>query len=107
MSNIFSSPQRPEQPWGSHKWIPKTLFPGIKHQGRKTDHSLPTVWSFTSTLTYVFMAKCLITHWGKFTFTFTYLEPVVVVVVIVVLVVVMYINNSITQGYYSKILITQ
>jgi hypothetical protein len=48
------------------QWVPGTLSPGVKRQGRKADHSPPTsakvkkMWIYTSTPPYAFMAYCLI-----------------------------------------------
>jgi hypothetical protein len=47
-------------------WYRGTLSPGVKRQGRETDHSHPTsaevdkTWIYTSTLQYIF--KCLISY---------------------------------------------
>jgi hypothetical protein len=48
------------------EWVPGVLSPGVKRQGREADHSPPagaevnTMWIYTSTPSYAFMAKCLI-----------------------------------------------
>jgi hypothetical protein len=53
------------------------FFPGVKRPGREADHSPPSsaevknAWSYTSTLQYVFMVWCLVTHGDNFTFIFT------------------------------------
>jgi hypothetical protein len=47
------------------QWVTEGLSPGIKRPGREADHSTPSsaevknVWSYTSTLQYIFMAWCL------------------------------------------------
>jgi hypothetical protein len=61
---LFSSSFRPalgpSQP--SKQWVPGTLSPGVKWQGREADHSPPTsakvkkTWIYTSAPPYVFMA---------------------------------------------------
>jgi hypothetical protein len=44
------------------QWVPGTLSPGVKRQGREADHSPPfsaevkKMWIYTSTPLYVFMA---------------------------------------------------
>jgi hypothetical protein len=45
--------------------VPWILSLELKRQGREADHSSPTsaevkVWTYTSTVTYVFMERCLI-----------------------------------------------
>jgi hypothetical protein len=48
------------------EWVPGTLSPGVKRQGREADHSTPAsaevkkMWFYTSTPPYAFMAYCLI-----------------------------------------------
>jgi hypothetical protein len=48
------------------QWVPGTLSPGVKWQGREADHSSPAnaevnkMWIYTSTPPYAFMALCLI-----------------------------------------------
>jgi hypothetical protein len=65
-SRIFSSPCRPDRPWGPIQWVPGALSPGVKGPGREADHSPPTstevkkMWIYTSTPLYAFMALCLI-----------------------------------------------
>jgi hypothetical protein len=63
-SRIFSMSSRPAlgptRP--PIQWVPGTLSPGIKRQGREADHSPPTsaevkkMWIYTSTSPYTFMA---------------------------------------------------
>jgi hypothetical protein len=53
--------------------IPGALSLGVKRPGREAYHSLlssaevKNVWSYTSTLQYVFMAWCLVKHRDNFT----------------------------------------
>jgi hypothetical protein len=48
------------------QWIPGTLSPSVKWQGREADHSPPIgaevkkTWIYTSASSYVFMAQCLV-----------------------------------------------
>jgi hypothetical protein len=55
------------------QWIPGALSLGVKRPGREADHSSPSsaevnnAWSYTSTLQYVFMARCLVKHRDNFT----------------------------------------
>jgi hypothetical protein len=61
---LFSKSSRPAL--GSTKspiqWVPRSLSPGVKRQGREADHSPPAsaevkkMWIFTSTSPYAFMA---------------------------------------------------
>jgi hypothetical protein len=50
----------------------RTPSPGVKWPGRKADHSRPSsadvknAWSYTSTLPYVIMARCLVKYRGNF-----------------------------------------
>jgi hypothetical protein len=65
---LFSTSSRPAlgptQP--SIQWVPGDVFPGVKRQGRETDHSPPAsaevkkIWICKSTSPYVLMAQCLI-----------------------------------------------
>jgi len=54
-------------------------FLGVKRTGREADCLLASsaevknVWSYTSTLTYVFMVWCLVKHRDKFIFTFIFI----------------------------------
>jgi hypothetical protein len=60
ITGIASTPAMgPIQP--SIQWIPETLSPGLKPQGREADHSPPSSAdeSYTSTLPHVFMEQCL------------------------------------------------
>jgi hypothetical protein len=56
------------------QWILGSLFLGVKRPGREADHSPPSsakvknVWSYTSTLQYVFIALCLAMQRYNFTF---------------------------------------
>jgi hypothetical protein len=56
-------------------WVLGALSPGVKWPGYETGHSPPfsvelkNLWSYTFTLPYVFMARCLMKH-RNFTFTF-------------------------------------
>jgi hypothetical protein len=62
VSRIHSSPQRPDRLWGPIQWVPGTLSPVVKRQGREADHSPPTIsevkkmWIYTSIPLYAFMA---------------------------------------------------
>jgi hypothetical protein len=53
---------------------------GVKRPGLEADHLPPSsaeirnAWSYTSTLHYVFMARCLVKHRDNFTFTFVLQE---------------------------------
>jgi hypothetical protein len=65
-SRIFSSPRRPDRPWGSTQppiqWVPGALSPGVKRPGREADQSPPAsaevkkMWIYSSTSPYAFMA---------------------------------------------------
>jgi hypothetical protein len=69
-SRIFSSPRRPDWLWGSTQppiqCVPWALSPEVKQQGCEADHSPPScaevksMWIYTSTPPYAFMAWCLI-----------------------------------------------
>jgi hypothetical protein len=54
---------RPTQP--PIQGVPGALSLGVKRSGREANHSPP------SSAQYVFMARCLVKHRDKFTFTFT------------------------------------
>jgi len=59
------------------QYVPAAFSTGIKQPGRDADHTSPSttevknVCSYTSTLAYIFMARCLVKHGDNFTFTFT------------------------------------
>jgi hypothetical protein len=64
-SRIFSSPCRPDRPWGPPNFLSNGTwgsFPGVKRTGRENDHSPLTntevkkIWIYTSTPPYAFMA---------------------------------------------------
>jgi hypothetical protein len=69
---LFSASSRPDlgptQP--PIQWVPGSLSPGIKRQGREADYSPPAsaevmkLWIYTSTPPYAFMAYCLIS-WAQ------------------------------------------
>jgi hypothetical protein len=50
------------------RWLPGTVFPGVKCQGRETHRTHPSnpecknTWSYTATSLYVFTVWCLIKH---------------------------------------------
>jgi hypothetical protein len=61
---LFSTFFRPAL--GPTQWVLGTLFPGVKREGREADHSssvsaeVKKIWIYTSTPTYAFVTKCLI-----------------------------------------------
>jgi hypothetical protein len=56
----------PDRIWGPIQWVPGALSPGLKRPGRAADHSPLTsakvkkMWIYISTISYVFIALCLI-----------------------------------------------
>jgi hypothetical protein len=56
------------------QWVPGALSQGLRRPGHEADHSPPlnaevkNAWSYTSTLPYVFMARCLVKHRDEFIF---------------------------------------
>jgi hypothetical protein len=60
------------------QWVPGTVSLGVKPPRREANHSPPSStevkneWSYTSTLQYIFMARCLVKYKDNFTFTFTF-----------------------------------
>jgi hypothetical protein len=70
VSRMFYSPRRLDWLWDPPNLLSNgyrgALFPGIKRQGGVADHSPPTrakvktMWIYTSTHPYAFMAQCLI-----------------------------------------------
>jgi len=51
------------------QWVLGTLTPGVK---RSASVEVKNAWNYTSTQQCFFMARCLIKHRDKFTFTFTF-----------------------------------
>jgi hypothetical protein len=64
---FFASPPRPYRIWGPPRFR-GALSPGVKRPGREADHTYPSstedgkVWSYASTLPYVFMTWYLVKH---------------------------------------------
>jgi len=73
---LLSIPSRsalaPTQP--PIQWVSEALSRGVMRPGREAGHShssgaeVKNAWSYTSTLSYVFMAWCLVKHRDNFTF---------------------------------------
>jgi hypothetical protein len=64
LSTSFRPALGPTQP--PVEWVPRTLSPALKRQGREADHSPPAsaevkkMWIYTSIPLYAFMALCVI-----------------------------------------------
>jgi len=62
------------------QWLLGADSPGLKRPAREADHlplsnaEVTNVWSYTSTLPYMFMAWCLFEAGDKFTSTLPYLS---------------------------------